>query len=491
MTIQHAKWLEEAHQAAVARAGRLAQHPAHLDLLAQRPQRLQPPGPGPDRHDALEEGRRSSRIYLPPDANCLLSVADHCFRSRNYVNLIVIDKQPQLQWLDIDDGARALRARRVGLGVGEHRRRAASPTSCSPAPATSRRWRRSPRPGCCASTRPDLRVRVVNVVDLMTLFPPDAPPARHGPTRRSSSSSPRRRRSSSPSTATSARSTSSSTAARTPSASTCAASTRRARRPRPFDMVVLNEMSRYHLCLEALRRAPRGAGARRRAGRRTASAMLDAAPRLRRASTSRTCPRSATGPGPRPDGRRAIVLCLNAGSSSLKFALCDDAEASARARSRGSAARGVRLGADARRAAAPTAGPWPITARCRRGVRGAASARCPRRRPSAIASSTAGPPRGAGAGRRGAARRAARARPVRAAPPAGGLDGIEAVAARFPALPQVVCFDTAFHRDLPEVARRLPLPRALATRGIRRYGFHGLSYEYVLERSAPPGAAGW
>src|SRR5439155_1592812 len=43
-----------------------------------------------------------SRIYLPPDANCLLSVADHCLRSRDYVNLIVIDKQPQLQWLDMD-----------------------------------------------------------------------------------------------------------------------------------------------------------------------------------------------------------------------------------------------------------------------------------------------------------------------------------------------------------------------------------------------------
>ena len=43
-----------------------------------------------------------ARVYLPPDANCLLSVADHCLRSRNYVNLIIIDKQPQLQWLDID-----------------------------------------------------------------------------------------------------------------------------------------------------------------------------------------------------------------------------------------------------------------------------------------------------------------------------------------------------------------------------------------------------
>jgi len=64
-----------------------------------------------------------------------------------------------------------------------------------------------------------------------------------------------------------------------------------------------------------------------------------------------------------------------------------------------------------------------------------------------------------------------------------GLAGVEAVGARFPALPQAVCFDTAFHRDLPEIARRLPLPRALAdSAGIERFGFHGLSYEYVLER---------
>jgi acetate kinase len=49
-----------------------------------------------------------------------------------------------------------------------------------------------------------------------------------------------------------------------------------------------------------------------------------------------------------------------------------------------------------------------------------------------------------------------------------------------------VCFDTAFHRDLPELARRLPLPRALTDgAGIRRFGFHGLSYEYVLEHLGP------
>ena len=67
-----------------------------------------------------------------------------------------------------------------------------------------------------------------------------------------------------------------------------------------------------------------------------------------------------------------------------------------------------------------------------------------------------------------------------------GLDGVEVVAERFPDLPQAVCFDTAFHHDLPEPARRLPLPRALTdeTR-IRRFGFHGLSYEYVLEHLGP------
>jgi acetate kinase len=60
------------------------------------------------------------------------------------------------------------------------------------------------------------------------------------------------------------------------------------------------------------------------------------------------------------------------------------------------------------------------------------------------------------------------------------IDGIEAVARRFPNLPQVVCFDTAFHRDMPDVAQRFPLPAALWDAGIRRYGFHGLSYEYVV-----------
>jgi acetate kinase len=59
------------------------------------------------------------------------------------------------------------------------------------------------------------------------------------------------------------------------------------------------------------------------------------------------------------------------------------------------------------------------------------------------------------------------------------LAGIRAMARLRPQLPQVACFDTAFHHTLPPLARAFALPRALRTRGIRRYGFHGLSYEYI------------
>lgn len=73
------------------------------------------------------------------------------------------------------------------------------------------------------------------------------------------------------------------------------------------------------------------------------------------------------------------------------------------------------------------------------------------------------------------------------------LAAIRAIRTLAPELPQVACFDTAFHHDLPMVATRFGLPRALHDRGIRRYGFHGLSYEYIartLCEVAPELAAG-
>jgi acetate kinase len=61
---------------------------------------------------------------------------------------------------------------------------------------------------------------------------------------------------------------------------------------------------------------------------------------------------------------------------------------------------------------------------------------------------------------------------------------IESLSERYPKLPQVACFDTAFHRTMPPVAKRLPIPRRYADRGIERYGFHGLSYAYLMEELA-------
>jgi acetate kinase len=73
------------------------------------------------------------------------------------------------------------------------------------------------------------------------------------------------------------------------------------------------------------------------------------------------------------------------------------------------------------------------------------------------------------------------------------LAAIEAVAERLPDVPQVACFDTSFHRGQPDVAQVIPLPREIRDSGVQRYGFHGLSYEYiasVLPQAAPEIAEG-
>jgi acetate kinase len=72
-----------------------------------------------------------------------------------------------------------------------------------------------------------------------------------------------------------------------------------------------------------------------------------------------------------------------------------------------------------------------------------------------------------------------------------GIALIEAFLLRHPGLPQVACFDTAFHRGMPRVARLLPIPRRYAAKGVERYGFHGLSYAYLMEelRRLDPAAA--
>jgi xylulose-5-phosphate/fructose-6-phosphate phosphoketolase len=117
------------------------------------------------------------RVYFPPDANCLLSVADHCLRSRDYVNVIVAGKQAELQWLTMDA---AIKHCTSGIGIWEWA-------------SNDRGYEPDVVMACCGDVptvetlaavdllrdyAPDLKIRVVNVVDLMTLQPQEEHP--HG-----------------------------------------------------------------------------------------------------------------------------------------------------------------------------------------------------------------------------------------------------------------------------------------------------------------------
>jgi xylulose-5-phosphate/fructose-6-phosphate phosphoketolase len=176
MMVQHSKWLEEAR-----RLPWREPVPSLNVLLTSTCWRNDHNGfshQGPGLIDVMLSKRGTvTRIYLPPDANCMLSVADHCLRSRGYVNLIVIDKQPQLQYLNIEE---AIRHSADGASVWEWAGNDAGyepdvvlasagdiPTLETLAAAE---W--------LMDNVPDLKIRVVNVVDLMALFPRSVHP--HG-----------------------------------------------------------------------------------------------------------------------------------------------------------------------------------------------------------------------------------------------------------------------------------------------------------------------
>ena len=254
MTVQHTKWLEEG----IKLPWRVP-IPSLNILLTSTCWRNDHNGfshQGPGLIDTvLSKKGTVARIYLPPDANCLLSVADHCFRSRDYVNLIVIDKQPQLQWLTMKE---AIAHCTRGLSTwhwasNDHKIEPDVVLACAGDIPTLETiaaawWLRH--------HIPELKVRVVNVVDLMTLYPPELHP--HGLDLRSFD------------------------AHFTEDKPVVFAFHGYAQaihqvvhgRPNvdrfhvrgfneegttttPFDMVVLNGMSRYHLCIEAMRRVPR------------------------------------------------------------------------------------------------------------------------------------------------------------------------------------------------------------------------------------------
>src|SRR3954466_16149233 len=162
------------------------------------------------------------------------------------------------------------------------------------------------------------------------------------------------------------------------------------------------------------------------------------------------------------------VLCINSGSSSLKYALFDDALARVAS---GAVERIGTEGPDHRRAIEMAldriAGAGAPDAVAHRLLHGGPAMHRPQRGAAALLATM---------------REIVHFAPIHL-PPA--IDCMEAVARRHPGVPQVACFDTSFHWDLPPVARRLPLPGDLDEQGVRRYGFHGLSYEYVVSTLGP------
>ena len=178
MATQHAKWLE-----ACGDLPWRAPVPSLNILLTSTCWRNDHNGfshQGPGFMDTILSKKGTvARVYLPPDANCLLSVADHAFASHNYVNLIIIDKQPELQWLNLE-AARAHCARGASVWPWAGNEEGGAPDvvlACAGDVATLETlaaawWLRRKAPG--------LKLRVVNIVDLMALFVPSEHP--HGMT---------------------------------------------------------------------------------------------------------------------------------------------------------------------------------------------------------------------------------------------------------------------------------------------------------------------
>jgi xylulose-5-phosphate/fructose-6-phosphate phosphoketolase len=195
------------------------------------------------------------RIYLPPDGNCLLSVMDHCLRSRNYINLVIAGKQPELQWLDMD-AARKHCAQGASVWQWASNDQGQDPDIILACAGDVPTLETIAAAWLLRKHIPELRVRVVNVVDLMVLSPPAYHPhgidaeaflemftdhthvifAFHGYVRMIHDLVHGRPN---------------------PARFHVRGYMEEGTTTTPFDMVVENHVSRYHLAIEALRRAPR------------------------------------------------------------------------------------------------------------------------------------------------------------------------------------------------------------------------------------------
>jgi xylulose-5-phosphate/fructose-6-phosphate phosphoketolase len=173
---QHAKWLKVCNEIPWRRPIASLNYLLSSHVWRQDHNGFSHQDPGFIDHVVNKKGK-VVRVYLPPDANCLLSVTDHCLRSRNYVNVVVAGKQPAPQWLTMDQ---AIRHCEAGLGIWEW---ASNDRGEEPDVVMA----------CCGDVptletlaavellrqhAPELKIRVVNVVNLMKLQPPSEHP--HG-----------------------------------------------------------------------------------------------------------------------------------------------------------------------------------------------------------------------------------------------------------------------------------------------------------------------
>jgi xylulose-5-phosphate/fructose-6-phosphate phosphoketolase len=173
---QHAKWLKVCNEIKWRRPVASLNYLLSSHVWRQDHNGFSHQDPGFIDH-VLNKKAEVVRVYLPPDANCLLSVTDHCLRSRNYVNVVIAGKQPAPQWLTMEQAVRHCEA---GLGIWPwaSNDRGAEPdvvmACCGDVPTLE----------TLAAVKllrqhaPELKIRVVNIVDLMTLQPPSEHP--HG-----------------------------------------------------------------------------------------------------------------------------------------------------------------------------------------------------------------------------------------------------------------------------------------------------------------------
>ena len=405
------------------------------------------------------------RVYLPPDANCLLSVADHCLRSRDYVNVIVAGKQPAPRSTSTMDEAIAHCTRGIGIWewagsdeagepdvvLGLRRRRADArdarrrgAAARAPArPAGARRQRRRPDAPAARDRAP---ARPVRRASSTRCSPTDKPVifAYHGypwlihrlTYRRTNHRNLHVRGYKEEGTTTT-----------------------------PFDMVMLNDMDRFHLVMDVIDRVP-GLGAR----------AAHAAPA--RWSTSGCATARVHARGRRGHARRARLGAGRAGAAARAGARRQRRveQPEAAAARRGDDAAGARptcphhgptVDDDGARRAA-IAGVGDVDAVGHRIVHGGERFRDAVRIDDARAC--------------GELQALTDLAPLHQPKSLAALD---AVRRALPDVPAVACFDTAFHATLPAAAATYALPAAWRERWrLRRYGFHGLSHAYASRRAA-------